>query len=444
MTAPPLPTRRPHDGRIASRIGSSLRRHCTTPPQHATWLGPSATLASRVVVTFIGVRVRGMIETTCQCGAAVLTPESAVGGVLACQHCGRPLRFVCAETLADGAGGGDFDAHLVIESGPSRVGEQVLLGGVLEITVGKLPERHIVLEAGAMVSRLHCALIRQDFGPSRWQIQDRNSTNGLFINGERVSSHDLQPNDLITIGQYDLRYVSVYDLAPATAPPPVLEHRPAARELSYGVRTAPTDRLLSESDPAWVVKLQNAAGFMIWPIVVGILSSCIRRDHSLKIFIDLCMALLSWFATWLLTSPEPGIREFSTWTVVRVALRICASIRVVGDIVIVLAVGSEGQPIHIIGLALSLAGVPQLFLFLLYLRYLALRVPNRALAANAIIVMVGLPASFAMLVIAGFYVALSSQVMGSAAMMAVAGLGGAVVFGIWYIILLIWFRHQFA
>ena len=33
----------------------------------------------------------------------------------------------------------------------------------------------------------------------------------MLVNGERVSTHELQNNDLITIGDYDLRYVCTFE-----------------------------------------------------------------------------------------------------------------------------------------------------------------------------------------------------------------------------------------
>src|SRR5262245_662651 len=110
-----------------------------------------------------------MIETKCLCGALFRAPESSVGGSVPCSQCGKPISVVSAEQLTDGAGDADFDARLIIQSGPTKVGQQLLLGGVQEITLGKLPDRSIPLPGGKLVSRFHCKLVRLDFGPSRWE-----------------------------------------------------------------------------------------------------------------------------------------------------------------------------------------------------------------------------------------------------------------------------------
>jgi membrane associated rhomboid family serine protease len=109
--------------------------------------------------------------------------------------------------LAAGQGAGDFDSRLVFVSGPDRAGEQVLIGGVVDIEIGKLPGSHVHI-TGQRVSRLHCRLKRLDFGPSRWTIEDNHSTNGLFVNGQRVSGHELKDGDVVQVGEYALRYAS--------------------------------------------------------------------------------------------------------------------------------------------------------------------------------------------------------------------------------------------
>ena len=161
-----------------------------------------------------------MIEAKCECGVACTVGEANLANPLPpCPRCGRTVRFVCAEPLAEGQGAGDFDSRLVFVGGPERGGEQVLLGGCCEIDIGKLPERHLQL-TGQKVSRQHCKLKRLDFGPSRWAIEDNHSTNGLYVNGHRVTEPvELKDGDVIAVGEYLLRYAS--DAARAAAPPPL-------------------------------------------------------------------------------------------------------------------------------------------------------------------------------------------------------------------------------
>jgi membrane associated rhomboid family serine protease len=150
-----------------------------------------------------------MIDAKCECGLGCAVAENAIATPLPpCPRCGRSVRFVSAEPLAQGQGAGDFDARLVFVGGPDRAGEQVLLGGCCEIEVGKLPERHLQV-TGQKVSRLHCKLLRLDFGPSRWSLEDQRSTNGLFLNGQRVTEPvELRDGDVFQIGEYSLRYAT--------------------------------------------------------------------------------------------------------------------------------------------------------------------------------------------------------------------------------------------
>lgn len=164
-----------------------------------------------------------MIELLCGCAAPRRVPESTVGKRLKCPSCLQTVQIVCAEALGEGAGAGDFDAGLTVVAGPGDVGVRFLLGGVADIQIGKLVDRHIVLP-GNKVSRGHCMLVRADFGPSRWKIVDNRSTNGVLVNGQRVAEHELQEGDAITIGEYQLEFrwmpplATVADAGSSSAP----------------------------------------------------------------------------------------------------------------------------------------------------------------------------------------------------------------------------------
>lgn len=49
------------------------------------------------------------------------------------------------------------------------------------------------------VSRRHC---RFTFATGNWRITDLGSTNGIFVNGEKVTETVLKPRDLVRIGSY--------------------------------------------------------------------------------------------------------------------------------------------------------------------------------------------------------------------------------------------------
>jgi hypothetical protein len=146
-----------------------------------------------------------MIELTCCSAAKIEVPENAIGQQITCPDCGRILAAISGEPLADGAGSGDFDAALVADDGSALPAGRYALGGVAEISIGKSPECSVVLP-GKLISRRHCKLVRVDFGPSRWQLVDEKSTNGLFVNGQRIAECELTEGDTIRIGEFGFTY----------------------------------------------------------------------------------------------------------------------------------------------------------------------------------------------------------------------------------------------
>ena len=64
-------------------------------------------------------------------------------------------------------------------------------------TIGRSKDTDCVLR-DPNVSRRHAELRRADTGD--WQIVDLGSTNGIKVNGRRVSSSRLRPGDEVTVG----------------------------------------------------------------------------------------------------------------------------------------------------------------------------------------------------------------------------------------------------
>ena len=152
------------------------------------------------------------ITVTCGCGKRLKLPMTHVGKPAACPACHHSLRIVAHGPVRDPrAPGGRF----VIRSGPQHVGEQVFPLGESPIEVGKLASADLRL-VGDLVSRRHCRLVPMLFG---WRIEDVNSTNGLFVNDERVASHALCVGDRVRVGVYEL----TYDDAPSAAAEPAAE-----------------------------------------------------------------------------------------------------------------------------------------------------------------------------------------------------------------------------
>jgi hypothetical protein len=95
---------------------------------------------------------------------------------------------------------------------------QQILGGCLIVEVGRGASSPIPLKDGMAigrssqcdlvldepnVSRIHARISKRD---GEWVIEDSNSTNGLFVNGTRVTAVPLKPGDQIQVGTAVLTY----------------------------------------------------------------------------------------------------------------------------------------------------------------------------------------------------------------------------------------------
>ena len=87
---------------------------------------------------------------------------------------------------------------LIVERGPRAGMTFVLANGVT--TVGRHPESDIFLD-DVTVSRHHCrfSAVVDDL-----TVEDSGSTNGTYVNDERVDSASLQPGDEVLVGRFHL------------------------------------------------------------------------------------------------------------------------------------------------------------------------------------------------------------------------------------------------
>jgi pSer/pThr/pTyr-binding forkhead associated (FHA) protein len=67
-------------------------------------------------------------------------------------------------------------------------------------TLGRAPRADFVVDA-ALVSRLHCRLAA---GTSEIEAEDLQSTNGTYVNGERVTRGTLRDGDRLRVGAVEL------------------------------------------------------------------------------------------------------------------------------------------------------------------------------------------------------------------------------------------------
>ena len=91
---------------------------------------------------------------------------------------------------------------LVVDRGPRAGLTWILEPGIT--TIGRGPDQDIFLD-DVTVSRRHAELTIGDEGESH--IKDAGSTNGIYINGERLDESPVVAGDEIIIGKYHLLLV---------------------------------------------------------------------------------------------------------------------------------------------------------------------------------------------------------------------------------------------
>jgi pSer/pThr/pTyr-binding forkhead associated (FHA) protein len=67
-------------------------------------------------------------------------------------------------------------------------------------TIGRSPGAEFIVDA-ALVSRLHCQVTA---GAAELEVVDMESTNGTFVNGQRVTRASLKEGDRLGVGRVEL------------------------------------------------------------------------------------------------------------------------------------------------------------------------------------------------------------------------------------------------
>jgi ABC transport system ATP-binding/permease protein len=84
------------------------------------------------------------------------------------------------------------------EGAASTFSYRILPGNIK--TIGRAPGADFVVDA-SLVSRLHCRLTA---GATELEVVDLDSTNGTYVNGQRIGRAALQTGDRLGVGEVEL------------------------------------------------------------------------------------------------------------------------------------------------------------------------------------------------------------------------------------------------
>src|SRR3954467_10266363 len=103
-------------------------------------------------------------------------------------------------------------------------------------TIGRLEDNTFQI-AEPSVSSHHCEVLLKG---GEVVIKDLNSTNGTFINGEKISESPLKPGQVLRLGQIEMRLESDATAAAGgttgPAPPPTKKHVDQTMVMQRGVK----------------------------------------------------------------------------------------------------------------------------------------------------------------------------------------------------------------
>ena len=147
------------------------------------------------------------IAVTCQCGRRFRAKDSDAGKRGKCPACGAYFRIPqqAPELVASASGSvyGNIKPKycLTVAKGPERLQEYFRLRRSRITTVGKASDNAVVLPS-PKVSRHHCQI---SWSPKGWLLEDLKSTNGTYVNGQKIDSHAiLHGDERIKLGDFEL------------------------------------------------------------------------------------------------------------------------------------------------------------------------------------------------------------------------------------------------
>lgn len=96
---------------------------------------------------------------------------------------------------------GDLSQKLAADQGQPALLMSLNFGGKQSLSIGRDDANDIKLD-GLQISNRHARLLQTNAGIA---IEDLNSTNGVYVNGQKISRLNISPNDAVQIGSFQIR-----------------------------------------------------------------------------------------------------------------------------------------------------------------------------------------------------------------------------------------------
>jgi hypothetical protein len=128
---------------------------------------------------------------------------------------------------------------LEIVAGPGTGSKYPL--DAIALTLGRNPSASVSFPEDNFLSGTHCSF---EVASGTVLIKDLNSTNGTFVNGQRITQSQLRPGDVITAGSLTMHIVVEPERRPIPPPTPSTAKRAAAIVSHLATLTAPLYCLL--------------------------------------------------------------------------------------------------------------------------------------------------------------------------------------------------------
>lgn len=99
------------------------------------------------------------------------------------------------------------------------------------LTIGRDPANDVIITDDMMVSRQHAQIMQEGMA---WLLHDRDSVNGVFVNGQRIIQHTLHHSDTIQICNTLFNFINGQDDSGPRISPPTYEDSTMTNSMQLG------------------------------------------------------------------------------------------------------------------------------------------------------------------------------------------------------------------